>query len=306
MARRILQFRLVQLALLIFTWMSGIAFAGETVAQPRADAVSVSISPNPARPGEAITLTATGNVPATYSWSMPYATPNSSTDNPATCAFASCGGQKISLYANGTIVGGYTVVVTDTVMDVDGDGVPTDLETALGTDPSDVSSLPTVPPKDNKGYLSVWFPIKLRMNNSKIGQDTLSIDLLIDAKERKFSTSTQKAALYFGGIVKTFTVTPVGKKFVATPDSKSKNDKMSIKIDISRFADIKIRLTRGSFYETLSRNNSGLATANRVTIPLFAVLGDQLFADQETIRLSTKNGVLTGTASAGDSSIGGR
>lgn len=290
--------RLVLLPVWCAASLSGLGSATEEGVQPRAAPdVSISVSPNPARPGQPVTVLATSSQSLSYLWS--FMGEAATTDNPATCVYTDIGGHLIFLRvtdSSGMMTQySFAVIVTDTTTDVDGDGVANAMETALGTDPTDPVSTPAIQPQPGQFEYLFLGSVRARIRTAEAGKDSLSISFQATEQVGN-SLKTGKAAVCIGGLVKVFSFVRDKRRLVCTPDSQSKDDKLSMRLDSLGWVKMTMRLSHGTFYEALKDS----LQSGTILVPVFAVVGDRLCGGDAIWNVAVRNGVIT-TSGKGES-----
>jgi len=305
-------------------------FAQDTIPRTTAPATNpVAITcqpfaqPNPAIVGQPVTFVAaaTGNGAITYSWNFgDYAinNPNGTTSaaNPATVTYQSAGGFPVELTvtdAQGNTTGTFfSVIVTDKTIDTDGDGVPDAIKTVLGENP-------VVQAEFGRFLPSFVTKSKIKLSAQRPGKDSLIFSLFFSPYPIYVGSvapgtngiipqvNGQKAVVYFGGIVREFSLSQKGVRISGTPsDVSHKNDHVTFTYykKSSTYAAT-FSLSGNNFKETLS---AGATLTPSTLFPVFCVIGNQLYGYTQYFGFATSGtGAITGVgATSGAAALGGR
>jgi hypothetical protein len=136
----------------------------------------ISGSPNPAAVGSPVTLFSSDST-AALKWIVYKgdSTPLELTGNPVTFTPLKPGGYFVSASMDKIILSAFSISATDATADSDSDGVPNELEIALGTDPKDIRSKPIDTPSTL--VLLQGDNLKIILDKSKSSNDSVALNL---------------------------------------------------------------------------------------------------------------------------------
>jgi sugar lactone lactonase YvrE len=178
--------------------------------------------------------------------------------------------------------------------------VPSEILVGLGLDPSNLNTSPLGSDEASKIHVIKGMAVTaLKLNYKASGKDLMSLKLNIPLVAQP--TMPSQMVLDFGGIVRTFNLTPKGNSIVATATPPSKNDALKVKFSNSTLVATGT-FKNGSFVNTLKNiNGFGLTDVNsptRTPRPSFYMLyGGELYEDLKfpiSYKVNMKNGTGVG------------
>ena len=252
------------------------------------------VTPGLVRIGQPVTFTITtsGQAPFTYHWNFGLdlsLSDTGTTDNPTVHTYQSAGGYNgdvvVTDATGASVVGNFTVIVTDPATDVAGNGVPDQLKTDLG-----ISSNANV----QVGLQAFCFELKFK--SAKIGADSLSssdTEFFVPGVSGTLpQLGGQKLGIQIANIDRVFTITQSGKKLSATPINPAGKDKMKVRFISGGRGGVRLsfKFVGGITQQLAAFLGVTIPNSEFHVLPLYIVLGNQLFADRLFIDLATGSG----------------
>ncbi|HYF51669.1 MAG TPA: PKD domain-containing protein [Planctomycetota bacterium] len=143
----------------------------------------------------------------------------------------------------------FRVYITTPTFDEDLDGVPGKLETALGSNALDVNSKAVTAQRERLVFTPK--PVKIAADPNKADADSISATFVY---ERDTTAAPTTMAFWVSGVVKVFDISVSRKRFIATPRSGSRNDKLTLK-QKDGLLTATVTFKKGSFLSEIDRNS---------------------------------------------------
>ncbi len=183
----------------------------------------------------------------------------------------------------------FRVYVTDASFDDDLDGVPTQLENELGSNPNDASSKTVDAIVDRLVYSTK--PLKIKGDPNKVGRDFIKGTFSFD---RRSDVPPATMSFMIRNVIKTFDITTSGKRLIASPRSGSKDDRLKLKIKngvlIAGYS-----FKKGQFLQDI--NSGALTDINgKRVINIFVTVDAEMYGTNIDLSVKTaKSGKLLAT-----------
>jgi hypothetical protein len=291
-------------AIAILAALAMASVVAEESLQSRAEIQSgIVVTPQPALVNQRIDFSAVGSGPAplTYTWSIGGLTLTSQ------AVFASyfepgpyLARLRVTDAAQDSVEKLFRVYVTAPSFDTDLDGVPTQLENELGSDPNNINSINVTLLRERL----VFTPkaIKISADPNRVGNDSISGAFLW---ERTTSALPARITLLISGVLKSFDVTSSGNRFIATPRSGSKNDKLTLKQKDNNLTGT-FSFKKGTFLADINREAIVNAQGTTV-INVYTTLDTELYGLNINLTVKTSNsGKVTASGKAEGDILGRR
>jgi hypothetical protein len=193
----------------------------------------------------------------------------------------------------------FRVYVTSPTFDADLDGVPSELETALGSNPNDVNSKNVELLRERL----VFTPkaTKITADPNKVGNDSISGSFLW---QRSTTAPPARITLMISGVLKSFDVTGSGRRFIATPSSGSKNDKLTLKQKDNNLTG-NFSFKKGTFLTDVNRLAIVTVTGTTV-INVYTVLDTELYGLNINLAVKTSSSGKVTASGKAEGEIPGR
>ena len=249
----------------------------------------ISVSPTPAKVNQPMTLLVSGSV-SNLTWYVSNGGNSiESTENPVAFTPTKSGGVFIFAQAieDGTKKSRLVAAVAvEAKIDTDSDGSPDDIETRLGTNPTEPVSAPaTFGPFASPGLFVSKFKTA---NGSK--KDTINIKASVFFGN--VVGDLKRITLYCGGVVRTFALTSSGTKILATSDDGT--DKLRVSRSSVSILTLTAVLETASGVVRQQFERTGVTAGT--SCPIFLLLDNQITAYTQTFVVGA-NG-LTGVKEA--------
>jgi hypothetical protein len=183
---------------------------------------------------------------------------------------------------------------SSSTIDSDGDGVPDEVEEALGTSPTDPAATPF------NGMVTSLQPLAvtkmgIKLNFARTGSDMITVSGTLPVSGG-FKVAEQRVVVDVGGVIKNFTLTARGEA-VAGNDSVKLRIKVNKGEVLAQNARFTVKMSRGDFATALA--DEGLANRDIApvsqTIPVIILFDQKIFRsdrDQLYTAKAEKNGLL--------------
>jgi len=209
--------------------------------------------------------------------------------NPVQFTPATPGPYFVSLRTGADVVLSNTVVVvTNSEIDSDNDGVLNESELSLGSNAADSNSKPIVTPQPS----STSFVRSLRINLDSTAQmrDSFLLDMDFDPKTlpESFPLDRKRMALQTAGIVRVFEFVEAGGKISATPVG-SADASLKVRRRKDGTLSFKLAVRKANLADALQNHPLGLSEQS-VSLTTFFVVGDRVSAAPGLIRVKRSNG----------------
>lgn len=186
----------------------------------------------------------------------------------------------------------FRVYITTPKFDEDLDGIPSRLETELGSNPQDINSKAVTAQRERLVFTPKPFKIAADPNNA--GNDTISGVFLY---ERESAQPPTTLAFWVSGVVKVFDISVSGKRFIATPRSGSKNDKLTLK-QKDNVLTATVSFKKGSFIAEIDKNSIRNVQGTKV-IDIYSTIDGNLYGLNINLAVTTaSSGKLKATGTA--------
>lgn len=179
---------------------------------------------------------------------------------------------------------------SNSLIDTDGDGFPDELETALGTSPTDPKSTPFGGAKAGTPQALKLTKFQIKINFAKTGGDSITSSGQIPLPDA-FSPSGKQVVVDVGGVIRIFTLTDKAAGVSTQGDTlkiKIKSVKGVVAAQTGTFA---VKIAKGSFADKLT--DEGLLNANTsatVNVPVIVLFNTTFFSVVPSVPYTAKQG----------------
>jgi hypothetical protein len=267
------------------------------VALPAEGDLSVEIMPNPAIVNQPVTISVLGRPASTdYKW---FIEGFRFTGNPIKFTVTSPGGYTIVLEDEESATGKgllrlFNVTVTGTKGDADLDGVPNELETALGTNPSDAGSTPVR--QKSIPSSAIAYNLKVGIDLNRDGRDSLGLTVLYGAN-RPIDLDGKLIFIQIGGLLTSFKASKVGNRVFTVPTSGNLTEKLVVRQTAPSHLTLKLNISKSTLASLILEHPNGISSES-LSVPAFLIIGNDLAVSNALLTsfIDRGNGKLSITA----------